>query len=104
MYTSVSFHKILPEHIDDYITNMRICADATNKEPGCIRYEVMQDEADPGMMLLFQVFKDADAYQAHQDTPHHEHWASISRDWRDRSFADRHLMQYVTPLQTRPIK
>src|SRR5690242_10838602 len=58
MYVSVSFHKILPQHIDDYITNMNVCAEASNKEPGCIRYEVMQDVSDPGMMCLFQVFKD----------------------------------------------
>lgn len=98
MYVSVSFHKILPQHIDDYITNMNICAEASNREPGCIRYEVMQDVSDPGMMCLFQVFKDADAYQAHQDAEHHVHWVAISRDWRDRNFADRHEMQYITPL------
>src|SRR5581483_180182 len=101
MYTSVSFHRTLPQHIDDYITNMRICAEATNKEPGCIRYEVMQDKDDPGMMLLFQVFKDADAYQAHQDAPHHTHWVQVSRDWRDRSVNQRHLMDYVTPNPSR---
>ena len=67
MYTSISFHKILPEHLDDYIANMRVCAEASNREAGCIRYEVMRDNADPTMMCLVQVFADADAYQFHQD-------------------------------------
>jgi quinol monooxygenase YgiN len=101
MYTSVSFHKILPEHLDDYIKNMNVCAEASNKEPGCVRYEVMQDEDDPHMMCLFQVFQDADAYQAHQDSAHHVTWVDISKDWRDRSVADRHLMTFITPLQHR---
>jgi autoinducer 2-degrading protein len=101
MYTSVSFHKILPEHLDDYVTNMRVCAEKSNKEPGCLRYEVMQDTNDPTMMCLFQVFKDADAYQSHQDTEHHIAWANMSRGWRDTSFADRRLMEFVTPLQQR---
>ncbi len=98
MYTSVSFHKILPQHLDDYITNMRVCAEKTNKEPGCIRYEVMQDESDPTLMLLFQIFRDAGAYQAHQDAQHHRDWSAMSRDWRDTSVAERHLMDFITPL------
>lgn len=101
MYTSVSFHKILPQHIDDYITNMRICAEKSNQEPGCIRYEVMQDNADPSMMCLFQVFRDADAYQAHQDAAHHRVWVDLSKDWRDQSVRIRHEMTYVTPAPVR---
>jgi quinol monooxygenase YgiN len=96
MYTSISFHRILPQYIDDYITNMRVCADATHKEPGCIRYEVMQDVADPGMMCLVQVFKDPDAYQAHQDAEHHVHWIKLSGGWRDRSVTQRHEMTFIT--------
>jgi len=52
MYTSVSLHKILPENLDDYIVNMRICAQKSNQEPGCIRYEVMQDVDEPTVMSL----------------------------------------------------
>ena len=101
MYTSVSFHKILPEHIDDYIVNMRVCAEKTNQEPGCIRYEVMQDVNDPSMMCLLQVFRDSDAYQAHQDAEHHRTWIELSGGWRDRSITQRHEMQHITPLTTK---
>lgn len=98
MYISISFHKILPQHIEDYKTNMNVCAAATNQEPGCIRYEVLQDNDDPSMMCLMQYFKDADAYQFHQDAPHHKHWVEISRDWRDRSVTQRNEMQFVTQM------
>src|SRR6266550_2375675 len=100
MYTSVSFHKILPERLDDYIVNMRVCAEKSNQEPGCIRYEVMQDVADPTMMCLFQVFQDEDAYQAHQDAEHHLVWIAMSGAWRDQSVRERHEMKYITPIQT----
>jgi autoinducer 2-degrading protein len=96
MYSVVSFHKILPEHLDDYITNMRVCAEKTWQEPGCIRYEVMQDVDDPTMMCLSQIFLDEAAYQAHQDTEHHRVWAEMSGGWRDRSERRRHVMQFVT--------
>ena len=99
MYTSVSFHKILPQHVGDYITNMKVCAEASNKEPGCIRYEVMQCQDDPTLMCLLQVFAGADAYQAHQDAPHHQVWVGLSRDWRDGPATNRHEMTHVTPLR-----
>ncbi|HWC29073.1 MAG TPA: putative quinol monooxygenase [Dehalococcoidia bacterium] len=98
MYTVILFAKILPQHVEDYVTNMRICAEATNKEEGCIRYEVMQDNADPSMMCLFQVFADEAAYQVHQDTEHHRVWAAMSAGWRDPSVRTRHEMTYITPL------
>jgi autoinducer 2-degrading protein len=101
MYTSVSFHKILPEHLDDYIANMRICAEKSNQEPGCIRYEVMQDASDPTMMFLFQVFQDDDAFKAHQVAEHHRVWIELSGGLRDQSVRIRHEMGYITPAPTR---
>jgi len=97
MYTVILFTKIRPQHIDDYIVNMRVCAEATNKEPGCIRYEVMQDADDPTMMCLFQVFKDEAAYQVHQDAEHHRVWIEMSGDWREPSGRPRSELRYITP-------
>lgn len=101
MYTSVSFHKILSQHLDDYIVNMRVCAEKSNREPGCVRYEVMQDVQDPTMMCLFQVFQDDEAYQAHQDAKHHREWIALSGGWRDQSVRDRHEMTYITPMSSK---
>lgn len=97
MYTVVGFHKILPEHLDDYIENMRICAEKSNQESGCIRYEVMQDVDDPTVMCLLQVFADQEAYEAHQVAEHHRVWMELSGGWRDLSGRRRHEMRYITP-------
>ena len=102
MYTVIGFTRVLPERIEDYIENMRICAEKTNQEPGCIRYEVMQDLADPAVMCLFQVFADEAAYQAHQDAEHHRVWVEKSGPWRDPSMRDRREMRYITPLSAKP--
>lgn len=97
MYTVIGFTRVLPEHVSDYIENMRICAQKTNQEPGCIRYEVMQDVAEPTLMCLFQIFEDEAAYQSHQDSEHHGVWIEMSGPWRDQSMRNRHEMRYVTP-------
>ncbi len=102
MYTVVGFSKILAEHIDDYIENMRVCAEKTNQEPGCIRYEVMQDVDDSSVMCLIQVFTDQAAYAAHQASEHHRVWAELSGAWRDQSASRRHEMRFVTPSPAKP--
>jgi quinol monooxygenase YgiN len=102
MYTVILFNKILPEHVEDYIVNMRICAEKTNREPGCIRYEAMQDVDDPTVMCLFQIFRDEAAYQAHQDAEHHRIWIDLSGGWRDPSARNRHEVRYITPLSSKP--
>jgi len=97
MYTVIGFHKILPEYLSAYVENMRICAEKSNQEPGCIRYEVMQDVDDPTVMCLIQVFADEAAYQFHQDSKHHRVWMELSGGWRDLSSRSRHEMRYITP-------
>jgi quinol monooxygenase YgiN len=100
MYTLILFNKVLPEHVDAFIEGMRVCAEATNKEAGCIRYEAMQDVDDPTVICLFQVFEDEAAYQFHQDAEHHRVWIALSGGWRDNSARVRHELRYVTPLSS----
>ena len=97
MYTVVSFHSILPEHLSEYIENMTICAAKSAREPGCIRYEVMQDVDEKTTFCLMQVFRDKPAYEAHQVAEHHTHWMQISAGWRDTSKHERHQLSYITP-------
>jgi quinol monooxygenase YgiN len=103
MYTVIGFTKVLPQHVDDYIANMRMCAEATNREAGCIRYEVMQDTEDPTLMCLFQVFDDEAAYQAHQEAEHHRVWIEVSGPWREGPMRERHEMRYITPAPAKTL-
>lgn len=40
------------------------------KEPGLELLMVNRDAADPGKFLFYEVFRDAAAFAAHQETPH----------------------------------
>ena len=102
MYTVVLFNKVLPQHVTEFVEGMRVCAEKTNQEPGCIRYEALQDVNDPTVICLFQVFEDEAAYQFHQDTEHHRVWIELSGSWRDGSARIRHEMQYITPAPVKP--
>jgi autoinducer 2-degrading protein len=39
-----------------------------------LRFDVIQDEADPAHVVLVEVYRDADASAAHKLTPHYAAW------------------------------
>lgn len=97
MYVIVGLHKILPEHLPEYLENVRRHAENSRGEPGCLRYEVLQDQDDPTTICLYEVFQDEAAFHAHQAAPHYKWWMNLSRDWRDGPARSRHVLHFVTP-------
>ncbi|MBI4553932.1 MAG: antibiotic biosynthesis monooxygenase [Candidatus Latescibacteria bacterium] len=50
-------------------------------EPGCLRFDVIQDGADPQRIWLYEVYTDEAAFQAHLQTPHFIKWRDTVKDW-----------------------
>jgi len=95
MYVIVGMHKILPEFLEVYLENMERHAQNSRSEPGCLRYEVLQDQDDPTLMCLNEVFEDETAFHAHQAADHYKWWMDTSREWRDGGPRLRHVMDFV---------
>ena len=49
-------------------------ARASLGEPGVLRFDVLQDQADPEHVVLVEVYRDDDASAAHKLTPHYATW------------------------------
>ena len=43
---------------------------SVNDEPGCRRFDVIQDAGDENRIWLYEVYDDEDAFQAHTQAPH----------------------------------
>ena len=39
-------------------------------DPGCVRFDVSQDSADPTRWILHEVYETPDAHQRHRQSPH----------------------------------
>ena len=52
-------------------------------EPGCFRFDVLQDDSDPNLTHLYEVYANEAALEAHRQAPHYETWRSIVIDWFD---------------------
>ncbi len=43
-------------------------------EPGCRRFDVLQDQADPNHFCFYEVYLDEAALEAHRKMPHYARW------------------------------
>jgi autoinducer 2-degrading protein len=47
-------------------------------EPGCVRFNVLQDEQDENVYYFFEVYKDEAALEAHRAAPHYAKWRAAA--------------------------
>ena len=47
-------------------------------EPGCLRFNVLQDAQDDSVYYFYEVYKDEAALEAHRLTPHYAVWKAVA--------------------------
>ena len=62
--------KIKPENVERWMKMALENAREARKEPGCRQFEVLVDPQDRTRVLLFEIYNDEKAFEAHQATPH----------------------------------
>jgi quinol monooxygenase YgiN len=62
--------RIKPEHVEDFMAKLQENAKGARAEPGCKTFDVSVDPSDKTSVMLYEVYADEKAFQAHQETPH----------------------------------
>ena len=76
--------KIKEGHKEAFMASMMGDAEGSNNdEPGCLRFDVLQDNEDPNRIHLFEVYKDQAAVDAHRAASHYTKWRETVKDWFD---------------------
>lgn len=89
--------KIKADHLDDFLKEMVTNASAAVRdEPGCVRFDVLQNRDDPTRVYLYEVYKDDAALEAHRQAPHYLKWREAVQEWHEEP-AVRHLSRNVFP-------
>ncbi len=85
MYVIIAPIQIKDGHRDEFIEAMLDDAKGSVRdEPGCLRFDVIQDGSDENRIWLYEVYVDEDAFKEHLKTPHFIKWRDTVKDW----FAD----------------
>jgi len=66
--------RVRPGQVEDFLAASLANAQASLAEPGVLRFDVIQDQADPAHVVLVEVYRDDAAAAAHKQTMHYEVW------------------------------
>lgn len=69
------------EHRQAFIEASLANARATIREPGNLRFDVNQQADDPDRFVLYEVYRDEAAMQAHKETAHYAAWRDAVAPW-----------------------
>jgi autoinducer 2-degrading protein len=72
---------VKPENVEQFIEATLDNARNTRKEPGNVRFDVLQAEDDPTRFLLYEAYHEKAGFAAHQATAHYARWKSAVADW-----------------------
>lgn len=66
--------QVKPESVDAFKAATIANAQASIREPGIARFDVVQQTDDPTRFVLVEVYRDASAPIAHKETAHYATW------------------------------
>ncbi len=65
---------VKPDAVDDFRRATLPNAEASRKEPGVARFDVVQDLEDPTRFVLVEVYRGEAGAAAHKETAHYRTW------------------------------
>ena len=68
-------------HFDDFLRATEENHNASVKEPGNLRFDLLQCNNDPSRFFLYEAFKTEEAAAAHKKTAHYLKWKETVAGW-----------------------
>jgi (4S)-4-hydroxy-5-phosphonooxypentane-2,3-dione isomerase len=69
------------ENIEDFKAAMVENHEASIKEPGNLRFDVLQSQEDPCLFLIYEAYESEEAAANHKKTNHYLKWRDRVADW-----------------------
>ena len=80
MIVSVITLNVKPDRIEDFKKITVFNHENSVKEPGNLRFDVLQSRTDPGLFLLYEAYKCDEDVDAHRRTEHYKIWRDAVPD------------------------
>ncbi len=74
MYVTLVHVHVNQSHIEEFIEATRLNHEASIKEKGNRRFDILQDTTDPGKFILYEAYATLADAAAHKDTLHYAIW------------------------------
>ena len=80
MFVTLVHCHVKPEHAGAFEAACRANAEASSREPGNLRFDVLRLAEDPTRFLLYEWYATESAAAAHKYTPHYAAWREATAD------------------------
>jgi len=80
MHVTLVHVQVKPESIDAFINACRLNHEASIREPGNRRFDVLQSAGDSGRFVLYEAYLNAEEAVAHKQTAHYMAWRDTVAD------------------------
>ena len=87
--------RIKPENVESFTAMAVRNAADSRKEPGCKQFDVLVDPKDGTKVLLYEVYLDEKAFDAHQQTAHFKQYVTEAVPLL--ASRERHVWKRVAP-------
>lgn len=81
MHVTLVHVHVKPDHIDDFIAATKRNHEASIREAGNRRFDVLQSPDNPEQFVLYEAYVSAEDAAAHKQTAHYSAWRDAVADW-----------------------
>jgi autoinducer 2-degrading protein len=81
MHVTLVHVRVIPEHVQDFIAATRANHLASVREPGNLRFDILQSAEDPTEFVLYEAYASATDAAAHKATAHYLTWRDAVAAW-----------------------
>ena len=81
MYVTIVNVHVKPEHLAEFIDSIRVNHENSIKEPGNLRFDILQSVDDPTRFIAYEAYRDEASAKAHKETAHYLAWRDAVADW-----------------------
>jgi (4S)-4-hydroxy-5-phosphonooxypentane-2,3-dione isomerase len=92
--------RVKPEGRERFLQAIEVDAVGSERdEPGCLRFNVLQDAQDPNVYYFYEVYRDEAALEAHRAAPHYAVWRAAADTLDGPALATRCRSVFPAPAE-----
>lgn len=81
MYVTIVYVHVKPERVADFIDAIRANHEGSVREPGNLRFDILQSADDPTRFVAYEAYHDEASAKAHKETAHYLAWRDVVAEW-----------------------
>jgi autoinducer 2-degrading protein len=85
MIVTIVYVEVIPAYIESFISVTTLNHLHSVREPGNLRFDVLQMEEHANRFALYEAYESEEAAMAHKETPHYQEWREKVAPWMART-------------------